>query len=189
MAEFLAIHKPASLIASKSKSTNLPYLAGLDGLRGVAVLSVMFGHFDVPGFSVAGGYGVDVFFVLSGYLITTILLADLAARRPIARFYWNRATRLVPALLLVCLAIFLIPSSLLSSYGAALNALGALTYTTDWTRAIPVIGWSNYLAHTWSLSVEEQFYLAWPLVLKLASRGGERAVRATILTACAMSLL
>jgi len=187
MSQFMSLM--TTIIFSKSNATNLNYIAGIDGLRGIAVLSVMLGHFGLPGFNVAGGYGVDVFFVLSGYLITNSLLSDLAAGRPIAHFYWNRVTRLLPALLVVCASLFFIPAAYLTTYGASLNALGALTWTTNWTRAFPVIGWASYMAHTWSLSVEEQFYLIWPLILMTCHRFGKAVLRNAIFILCAASLV
>lgn len=165
-----------SVINSKRETTSLGYLRGLDGLRGIAVLSVIFGHFGVPGFSVGGGYGVDVFFVLSGYLITCVLMRSIEEGRPLAIFYWHRAARLLPALLLVSLSLFLIPSHYLTTSGAMVNAIGALTYVTNWTMAFPVLGWPTYMAHTWSLSVEEQFYLIWPVILWFASKKNTKTV-------------
>lgn len=161
---------PDGVIDVKRDLTGSAYIPELDGLRGVAVLSVIFGHFGVPGFNVAGGYGVDVFFVLSGYLITNVLLRSIETGRPLAAFYWSRCMRLLPALVLVCASLFLLPSSYLTAWGALLNTIGALTYTTNWTRAFPVPGWPSYMAHTWSLSVEEQFYILWPAFLWGASK-------------------
>ncbi|MGZ7460238.1 acyltransferase family protein [Pseudomonas sp. Ma2-10] len=174
------LYTAGSVINSKRETTSLDYLRGLDGLRGIAVLSVIFGHFGVPGFSVGGGYGVDVFFVLSGYLITCVLMRSIEEGRPLAIFYWHRVARLLPALLLVCLSLFLIPSHYLTTSGALVNAIGALTYVTNWTMAFPVLGWPTYMAHTWSLSVEEQFYLIWPVILWLASKKKTKTVVFTV---------
>jgi peptidoglycan/LPS O-acetylase OafA/YrhL len=179
----------AELIDSKRETTRLKYVSGLDGLRGVAVLSVIFGHFGVPGFAVAGGYGVEVFFVLSGYLITCVLMKSMADGQSFFSFYWNRLTRLLPALLLVCSALFLVPSSYLTTWGAALNAIGAVTYVTNWTMAIPVFGWPTYMAHTWSLSIEEQFYLIWPVVMWGGYKFGVRTMKWTVISIAALSLL
>jgi peptidoglycan/LPS O-acetylase OafA/YrhL len=160
---------------------------GLDGIRGIAVLSVIFGHFGVLGFAVAGGYGVDVFFVLSGYLITRVLMRTVEKGRPLTAFYWNRITRLLPALLLVSLSLFLVPSRYLTTLGAAVNATGALTYVTNWTMAFPVLGWPTYMAHTWSLSVEEQFYLIWPVVFWAASNFGVKALKRVVISVTLIS--
>jgi len=147
------------------------YVPAFDGLRGIAVLSVVLRHFRVPGFYPGGDFGVDIFFVLSGFLITSILRRSIETGTPLYGFYWDRFTRLFFPLALVCLSLFLLPRAWLSLYGAELNALGALSYVTNWTRAIPVIGWPNFMAHTWSLSTEEQFYLIWPNLLFLIHAG------------------
>ncbi|MGF9563309.1 acyltransferase [Neorhizobium sp. JUb45] len=164
------------------------YVAGLDGLRGIAVISVILGHFGAPGFSVAGGYGVDVFFVLSGYLISKIIIGYAERGTPLSTFYWNRFARLVPPLVLVCACLFLLPSSWLSTWGAVLNTANALFYTANWTRAFPTPGWPNFMAHSWSLSVEEQFYLLWPPLLYYATRR-HRQVLATLLVTTGSLLL
>ncbi len=167
---------------------SLHYMPALDGIRAVAVTSVVLGHFGVPGFSLGGGFGVDAFFVLSGYLITRIILGKIAENKPLSEFYWNRFTRLFPPLLLVCASLFLLPPSLLTNWDAFLNSFGALTYVTNWTRAFPTYGAPSFTAHTWSLSVEEQFYLAWPVTVYLASRWLPN-VRTAIFGITAISLI
>lgn len=144
---------------------HLGYRRWLDGLRGVAILLVMAAHvFLAPG----GFLGVDIFFVLSGFLITSLLLEEWqqSGFLRLKRFYLRRALRLVPAfatLLLICVL-----SSLWLSSGAEQRALRrevvvAACYLANWPDLhrtfMPVLG------HTWSLSVEEQFYLLWPLLL------------------------
>ncbi|HEX5630745.1 MAG TPA: acyltransferase [Acidimicrobiia bacterium] len=132
-------------------------IPALDGLRAVAIVMVIGYHADrrlVP----AGSWGVVLFFVLSGYLITRLLCAetDRDGHIDIRRFYLRRAFRLLPALMLVCLALL---------------AIG-----TAWSQVIPALGYfANYarvagvdmgpLTHTWSLAVEEHFYLLWPLLI------------------------
>lgn len=150
-------------------------LAGLDGLRALAVSAVLALHF---GYAPGGSLGVAVFFVLSGQLITALLLKEFARTGGIdfAAFSGRRLARLLPALLAM-----LLPMSAYELYRAG-------TWDTASIRALPsVIGyWSNwalvrngpgsigYWDHTWSLAVEMQFYLAWPLVLVLALRLGPR---------------
>lgn len=142
----------------------MKYVPALDGLRAVAILLVIAIHCRVPGFQ-AGYVGVDLFFVLSGYLITRILVAEHQAAGEISlrRFYWHRALRLYPALLLYLSAYLLFASSRWPSYPHARDALVAAVYMTDYAH--PFLHWGKYLSHTWSLGVEEKFYLLWPAML------------------------
>lgn len=148
----------------------LPHQPGLDGLRGIAVLAVIGFHAGLPGFA-DGAQGVTVFFVLSGFLITTILAKEWLATGGIGfrRFYIRRALRLFPALVALLLMAFILGSLVLS--GAELQRLrteilSSATYATNWVLASkPSFPSDSYLGHTWSLAVEEQFYLAWPLLL------------------------
>jgi peptidoglycan/LPS O-acetylase OafA/YrhL len=158
----------------------------IEGLRAVAVALVVACHCSIAG--VAGGFvGVDVFFVLSGYLITTLLAAELNGhgRFDMARFYARRARRLLPAsalTLVVTLAaasLVLAPQELVFAARAArAAALYASNVYFDYEAAdyfAPSVE-LNPLLHTWSLGVEEQFYLFWPaLVLYGLGPGGSRA--------------
>lgn len=156
------------------------YLAGLDGIRAFAVLFVLFFHVH-PG-EFPGGYtGVDIFFVLSGFLITGILVRewDRAGRVAFGRFYVRRALRLLPALLalavLLCLAYAVVlPADERSD--SILAVLAAVAYVTSPLAASGVDLGS--MLHAWSLSVEEYFYLVWPLLLVVLLRwvGRRRAV-------------
>lgn len=151
----------------------LPHYPALDGLRGIAVLMVMVFHSQTP--LLPGGFiGVDVFFVISGYLITTLLLAEHARKQriDIRRFYVRRLLRLAPALLLMLLVFGLCSLFLLPAPQAMQNlreALAALFYVSNWVRAWGLFE-MPYLGHTWSLAIEEQFYLLWPLLLLLVLR-------------------
>jgi peptidoglycan/LPS O-acetylase OafA/YrhL len=146
---------------------SLGYRPELDGVRAIATLMVMLFHSNSPHFS--GGFiGVDLFFVLSGFLITSILLAEHAATGQIAyrNFLAKRALRLIPALwvflavyLLLC---FIFATTELGNHLA--DAFLAATYLANWTRAIG-LNRPTMLGHTWSLAIEEQFYLLWPLLL------------------------
>lgn len=148
------------------------YYPALDGLRTIAVGIVLCAHGGVPWFR-SGGVGVDIFFVLSGFLITTILSGEWARTGAISfrNFYARRFLRLAPALVLTCaLAAGAMPS--LEGRFPGTEILLALSYTANWALAL-----YNYhltwLNHCWSLAVEEQFYLLWPLVIV----GLERFVR------------
>lgn len=143
----------------------------LDGLRAFAAFAVMLFHFDMA--RMPGGYlGVDIFFVLSGYLITTILLKEQEARGRIdyAAFLERRARRLFPALALL-LAIYLLLAPLLSPVLAERKwadiGTAALYLTNIRHTFWPV---NTPLSHTWSLGIEQQFYLLWPLLLMSLAR-------------------
>jgi peptidoglycan/LPS O-acetylase OafA/YrhL len=145
-------------------------LNSLDGLRGLAVLLVFVYH--VRQRQLTGGFvGVDVFFVLSGYLITALLLAEYDARHEISlpAFYARRALRLYPAL--VCVVVFATVTDHHYGLGHPLrDGVFSILYLTDFYGQ-----WVPYyetLLHTWSLAVEEQFYLLWPVALIVALRRG-----------------
>jgi peptidoglycan/LPS O-acetylase OafA/YrhL len=156
----------------------LKYRAEIDGLRALAVVPVILFHAGFELFS--GGFvGVDVFFVISGYLITTILIEDVKSNTfSIVKFYQRRVRRILPALITVCLAtiplsyIYLDPvsftdfgKSLLSVSAFVSNIYFALSggYFAEYVAAKPLL-------HSWSLSVEEQFYIVFPLIVLMCSR-------------------
>ncbi|MGO4618539.1 acyltransferase family protein [Ensifer sp. 2YAB10] len=138
------------------------YNPALDGLRAVAVFTVVAFHCRFP-FALGGMVGVDVFFVLSGYLITTILRSGIG----LPEFYWRRATRLYPPLLLMLAAYAASAPLVFPTANPAFDVLLAGLYLSDSTMAF----WYQPLSigHTWSLAVEEHFYLVWPLII-LATR-------------------
>lgn len=149
------------------------YRREIDGLRALAVGAVLLFHADVPGFD--GGYlGVDVFFVISGFLITRIILDDAAAGSfSFGAFYLRRLRRLAPALL-VTIAVTLTAGALLMTpehmRGLGASAASAAFYLSNlffWSEAgyFDASASVKPLLHTWSLAVEEQFYLVWPLLL------------------------
>ncbi len=163
---------------TSGRETHLQHLPALDGLRGIAVAAVVGFH---AGHLTGGWLGVDVFFVLSGYLITRLLLVEHARYGGIdlKRFWARRARRLVPALGCVILAVAVAERSrgrLAGPTGARWDILGALTYTSNWLRLRGGAGyWSRFgppslLEHFWSLAIEEQFYVVWPIVMTLLSR-------------------
>jgi peptidoglycan/LPS O-acetylase OafA/YrhL len=146
-------------------------LPALDGLRALAVGAVILTHTWVARF--AGGWvGVDVFFVLSGFLITNLLVTEHAATGGIGlvRFYRRRAVRLLPALLVmlplvVVLAVIFAPQLAAATLSTSLFTVG---YVANWQAATHAP--TGLLSHMWSLSVEEQFYVVWPLILLLLLR-------------------
>ncbi len=162
-------------------SHRLGYLPGLDGLRALAVMAVLVFHAD-PSWLPGGYLGVEVFFVLSGFLITTLLLREWGSAGSISpgAFWGRRARRLLPALLVLLVATL--------SYALLFEAdevvrlredtLAALAYATNWYL---IFGEQPYFAtverpsllqHLWSLAVEEQFYLLWPLAFVALMRAG-----------------
>ncbi len=147
----------------------------IDGLRALAVLPVVLYHAGVPGFS--GGFtGVDVFFVISGFLITKMIADDLSGGRfSIAEFYARRVRRIVPALAVVLLAVTLcglivFTPQELARYGTTLamaSLFSANVYFWQTSNYFSAEAEPSPLLHTWSLAVEEQFYIFWPLGLML----------------------
>ncbi|MFL5731846.1 MAG: acyltransferase family protein [Chloroflexia bacterium] len=152
----------------------LKYLPGLDGLRALAVIAVILYHAELPW--IPGGFlGVEIFFALSGYLITSLLLAEYHQHGKInlGAFWLRRARRLLPALFLLILvtltfAVLFLPDEVARLRGESLAAGG---YVTNWYLIFKqepyfvVMGRPSLLQHLWSLAVEEQFYLVWPLVV------------------------
>lgn len=162
------------------KST-IEYQPEIDGLRAVAVLSVVFYHLGLPPFS--GGFvGVDIFFVISGYLISSIILAEAAGGRfSFAGFYVRRARRLLPVLIAAIALSFLAASVMFApedlkraavSTAAALIGLSNISFWLE-SGYFDVNAIMKPLLHTWSLAVELQFYLVWPPYLLLLYRLGK----------------
>jgi peptidoglycan/LPS O-acetylase OafA/YrhL len=149
-------------------------LPGLDGLRGIAVLAVIIYHADVS-LLVGGFLGVDVFFVLSGFLITTLLINELTETNTVdrARFYIRRIRRLMPALFLVLFFSVLVSGLFVldAAYHVRRDLPWAMTFVLNWSYLFfeqsyfVNISRPPLLQHLWSLSVEEQFYVIWPIML------------------------
>lgn len=173
------------------------YRPEVDGLRAVAVIPVILFHAGLPQFS--GGYvGVDVFFVISGYLITMIITRELIEERfSLLRFYERRARRILPALFLVmgvCL-----PFAWLLLYPGQMKDFGQNIFATSLFSS-NILLWlknsyfspaaeMNPLLHTWSLAVEEQYYVLFPLLLMLLWRWGKPALPVVLVALLAVSLL
>ncbi|NBU24355.1 MAG: hypothetical protein EBS39_01785, partial [Gammaproteobacteria bacterium] len=174
-------------------------IVGIDGLRALAVLGVMAFHAD---WLVAQGgfFGVDLFFVISGFLITRLLLAELERSGTISfrGFYLRRARRILPAMATAIAgaaiaAVVLAPDALPMLRA---DALASVLFVTNWHFIFQELSYFEYigrqplLQHLWSLAIEEQFYLLWPLVvLALASRGGRRMLGAVAVAAAVVSCI
>ena len=162
------------IVQTLSPSQNrIRYLAPLDGLRGVAILAVLAFHGEFP--YLRGGYiGVDIFFLLSGFLITATLIREFDQHGQInlRNFYMRRILRLLPAL--VALLLIYIAYCIVVFDGNTLRmnlaaVVPVLFYFVNWLRAFHIMN-PIYLAHTWSLSIEEQFYIVWPIVFSYLMR-------------------
>ena len=188
-----ATHRHAEHEALRTSATGRSRVVPLDGLRAFALLIIMGYHFGVGALQ-GGFFSLDIFYVLSGYLITGLLLGEWArsARIALGAFWARRARRLLPALcvllVVVTLAVrFAEPAGLYPDF--RMSALSALFYFSNWWQIAAsgnyfvATGAPSPLTHTWSLAVEEQFYLVWPLVvvgvLTLARRSG-RGVEALL---------
>ena len=184
------LFKEAAPATSPRSGAEGRYRPDIDGLRALAVLAVVFFHYRIAPFS--GGFvGVDVFFVISGYLITAIVNGEMEdGRFSIASFYERRLRRIVPALLALLLscavasAFVLLPNDMRLVGSSLTNAASFTSNILFYTVANDYFAADNLtlqpLLHTWSLSVEAQFYLVYPWLLLLLRRKGLRPTRALV---------
>ena len=178
------------------RSREMGYLPGLDGIRAIAVIGVLLYHADLP-FMPGGFLGVDVFFVLSGFLITSLILEELdrSGRVDFGKFYLGRARRLLPALLLVLLVTSIAAAFVYrdAARQVAADVLASVFYVNNWWYIVAdqsyfeFIGRPPLLKHLWSLAVEEQFYLVWPAVAFLVFRRARRRGLAVVALAGALA--
>jgi peptidoglycan/LPS O-acetylase OafA/YrhL len=176
----------------------LGYRPGLEGLRGVAILLVVVFHagtFLAPEGSRHHFFGmfigVDVFFTLSGFLITSLLLQEhrSTGRISFSGFYMRRALRLLPAvvaLLVVCVGYVVATDQSMRTY--AKTAFGVLTYTTNWLF-LNDVAFTDGFGHMWSLAIEEQFYLLWPALLYLLIRATRHRTEALLVVVLGVVVL
>jgi len=177
-------------------NTDLTYRPDIDGMRTIAILPVLFFHYGYSVFS--GGFvGVDVFFVISGFLITSIIASEIAAGSfTVVRFYERRIRRILPALICVIVMVIVLSSVLLSPHD--MSRLGAelwhssifstnyLFYKKD--GYFDGVSTMRLLLHTWSLSIEEQFYVIMPILMILASRVSAQLLKMAVFSLFLLSL-
>lgn len=180
---------------SDSRVSGLAYRSDIDGLRAVAIIPVVLFHGDVPGFT--GGFvGVDVFFVISGFLITTLIVRELDAGTFTLRDFWERrARRILPALIVV-LAFTLVATALVflpqdfRDVGRSIAAQSVFGSNILFWREVGYFAGpadEKPLLHTWSLAVEEQFYLFFPIAMALLARYALKWRHAAIAAAVVLS--
>ncbi|HVC71162.1 MAG TPA: acyltransferase family protein [Acidimicrobiales bacterium] len=170
--------------APEASSTTSGYIPALDGLRAFAVLAVIAFHTNLS--SLPGSYfGVDTFFTLSGFLITSLLVAEWTGKGRISltSFWARRARRLLPALFVMLTAVGVIAAlwpQTLASPQLLGDAIATVFYSANWhliaehSNYFAATGQPSPLLHTWSLAIEEQFYVVWPLLVLFVLRGGIR---------------
>ncbi len=175
--------------APRQQTSRIPYLPGLDGLRAVAVVAVMLYHANHTW--LGGGFlGVEVFFVISGYLITLLLIGecDRTGTVDLKQFWLRRFRRLLPALfaMMVALGVYMALFQQRPQGQTRGDFLGGIFYVSNWYQIIVGQGYTANeafapLRHLWSLGVEEQFYLLWPLVMvAILRRGTQRLPRVAL---------
>lgn len=176
----------------------MKYRADIDGLRTLAVVPVVLNHANIPGFT--GGFiGVDVFFVISGFLITGIIAGEIEhGRFSLAKFYERRARRILPALFTVLAAcsiagwFFLTPTAFVDYANSQKATLFFISNIEFWKTSSDYFGSGVELApllHTWSLAVEEQFYLFFPLLLIAIAKLGPRWWKMVVSTIALLSFV
>lgn len=189
--------EPTAKSPHDARKLGKSYMPGLDGLRALAVLAVLLYHIS-PNQFIGGYIGVDLFFVISGFLITYRNLQNIQnpnKKFTLKNFWLRRARRLIPALVLVILVCVPIGAIIYPDIlvGAFRQVAGALTYSTNW---VEIIHGSNYFDQAnpslfknfWSLAVEEQFYIIWPpLLLLLLSRRLKNSQLITIVATIAVA--
>ncbi len=175
-------HTPPTQPGAAASTSAIARIDGLDGIRALGVIGVILYHTDLSWSPAAGFLGVDVFFTLSGFLITALLLREYRAtgRIDLPQFYLRRARRLLPAMWL--LLLFATAAGLLLSHDTIAGLRGdvpaAFLYVSNWWQIyhgqsyFELIGRPAPLQHLWSLSIEEQFYVLWPALLLLLLRHG-----------------
>lgn len=163
----------------------MTYRKDIDGLRAIAVIAVILYHLDF--YLVPGGFlGVDIFFVISGYLITQSIRADIHGNKfTIANFYIKRIRRIIPALFFIVLAtiilsLYILPKSELDEFAKSVISVGTFTSNIFFWRHIDyfsVAAELKPLLHTWSLGIEEQYYIVFPIFMLLTKNSPDKQIK------------
>jgi peptidoglycan/LPS O-acetylase OafA/YrhL len=168
------------LVSDREKNLTSGRVSAIDGLRGVSILLVLCSHLQGPvtarvSYYFSGWYGVDIFFVISGFLITSLLLQERDATGSISlrNFYFRRFARIFPVYYVYLATVYA------AGLGSGKDVVISSLYLTNYWMGLGYAGGETrpgfeYLDHLWSLAVEEQFYLLWPPILVLVGRGGMR---------------
>ncbi len=170
-----------------ARSTKFAYYGSLDGLRALAVLAIIAYHFNY-GWARGAYLSVDLFFILSGFLITTLLIMEWRRSDRIAlkQFWARRARRLLPALLLLLIFVAIFTRLEIEPWNRAAirgDGIASLFYVANWRFIADKQGYfelfsaASPLRHMWTLAIEEQFYLVWPLVVFVAMKAGRGTLR------------
>lgn len=181
--------EPATLTVGRARLAH--QWPAFDGLRAVAILAVMAYHVNLVNLLQGGYVGVDLFFVLSGFLITWLLITERDQTSTIrySKFYARRALRLFPALVamvvVVLLVVVLDPGMAQYRHSMYLSLPFVVFYSSNWVIAFTSLSTLGILSVTWSLAVEEQYYLVWPVVLSALSRRMRRITIVWLLVALA----
>ncbi|MCS4536314.1 acyltransferase family protein [Corynebacterium sp. HS2168-gen11] len=195
----LAVEKQQtnSTVTVAEKQVRVARVSGLDGLRGFAVLVVMLYHFF--GTSVPGGFlGVDIFFVLSGFLITSLLIRERALEGKIRlrQFWIRRVRRILPAAITVLVICTIVAGFLPGDYSVQLGQqfLSTWFFANNWTQIASSQSYFaesgvQLFAHYWSLAVEEQFYVVWPLLFIVLARMSKKSNRSIVVWASLLAVL
>lgn len=195
-----AFHAPAVRSSTVPAKQKLPYIPALDGLRALAVFAVIFYHMGLV-WAPGGLLGVTIFFVISGYLITSLLLIEWDNNGSInlPQFWLRRIRRLFPAIVLVVLVVGILCIIFNHALFTKLreDMWAALCWVTNWWYILrdvsyfEALGAPSPLTHFWSLAIEEQFYLVWPVILLLAHKFGAKRswMRNATLILMALSVL
>ncbi len=180
--------------AGTRPAVRIPYAPGLDGLRGLAVAAVLVFHAGPPTWLPGGYLGVSLFFTLSGYLITSLVITEIGRDRRVdlAAFWARRMRRLVPALVVTSLAVVAMSLLVDLRRGVRADLIGGLTYSANWVQVAKGESYGNLflapspLVHLWSLAIEEQFYVVLPVAAWVISRAGRGRARSRLATGAAL---